>query len=85
MQFESPDALNDFISEVRAGLQAAGFQGAADRLGAIQNTAFTTGSEWLGELGLAVKEIRRERGIPPPLDAKLKQILKEVHRVWPML
>jgi hypothetical protein len=56
--FESLDALDRFVSEVRQQLDASGFTVAASRLAAVQGTAFATASEWLGELGTAVNAIR---------------------------
>ena len=85
MGFDGPDDLRRFVAKVRAELERAGLDGAAGRLAAIQDSPFTTGAEWLGELGLAVKEIRKERALPAGLDAKLKRIQKEVRRVWPAL
>jgi hypothetical protein len=78
--FASPEELNHFVSEVRSELEAAGWVGAAGRFARIQETAFTTGSEWRGDLGMAVKAIRKEHKIPRELDAKLKRILAEVRR-----
>jgi hypothetical protein len=78
--FASPEELNHFVSEVRSELEAAGWASAAIRLARIQETAYTTGSEWRGDLGLAVKAIRKERKIPRALDAKLKRIRAEAGR-----
>jgi hypothetical protein len=82
MGFDSPDDLNRFIKLVRDELESAGHHGAAARLASAQDSAFTTGSEWLGELGTAVKEIRKAETLPAALDKKLDQIMKEVRRVW---
>ena len=79
--FESPDALDRFVSEVRQQLDALGFTAAASRLAAVQGTAFTTGSEWLGELGAAVNAIRGDRNLSPDLREKLETIRTEVRRV----
>jgi len=56
-----------------------------NRFVGIQGAAFTTGSEWLGALGTAIKGIRNECRLPPALDTKLDQIMTEVRRVWPRL
>jgi hypothetical protein len=85
MSFTSPDELNRFVSQLRQELEAAGFREASRRLGRVQGVAFTTGSEWLGELGIAVKGIRGECAVPPELDAKLERVLAAVRRVWPVL
>jgi hypothetical protein len=85
MAFTDPDDLNRFVSEVRTDLQAAGLDVAAQRIATVQSTAFTTGSEWLGELGVAVNAIRGMHTLPADLDAKLERIKVEVRRVWPSL
>jgi hypothetical protein len=71
--------------EVKAGLEATGLHGAARQLAEIQGAAFTTGSEWLGELGMAVRTIRGECVVPREVDGKLERIMTEVRRVWPAL
>jgi hypothetical protein len=85
VEFDSPEDLDRFVSEVRKELDAGGFGSAASRLATVQRTAFTTGSEWLGELGAAVKAIRAERGLPNSLRQKLEAIRVHVRRVWPAL
>ena len=85
MSFESPVDLNLFVSQVRAELETAGFHAAADRFAAIQGAVFTTGSEWLGELGAAVNEIRATCMLPVDLDGKLERIKGAVRCVWPTL
>lgn len=85
MTFDSPEDLNRFVCQVRADLESAGLLAAARRFASIQGSAFTTGSEWLGELGTAVNAIRSEWALPPALDAKLERIMGEVRRVWPAL
>jgi hypothetical protein len=76
--FDSPDALERFVTEVRVALEARGFPIAARRLAEVQSSARTAGSEWLGELGAAVKAIRNQRGLPADLRNKLEVILEEV-------
>ena len=85
MTFDSPDALNRFISEVRVELDTLGFQLAARRLAKVQETTYTTGSEWLGHLGSAINAIRKERDLPADLVIKLETIQAQVRRVWPGL
>jgi hypothetical protein len=81
--FDSPDALERFVTEVRIALEARGFPIAARRLAEVQGSARTTGSEWLGELGAAVKAIRNQRDLPVDLRDRLEVILGEVRRVPP--
>lgn len=85
MKLQSPEDLNRFVCELKADLTVAGYRSAAEKLAKVQGTAFTTGNEWLGELGAAVTEIRRECMVTPKLDAKLERIMKEVRRVWPAM
>jgi hypothetical protein len=85
MTFDSPDALDRFVTEVRTALEARGFAIAARRLAEIQSTAHTTGPEWLGELGAAAKAIRNQTGIPVDLRDKIEAILAEARRAWPTL
>ena len=82
-RFESPADLNRFVSEVRRELEDSGLIAAASTLAAVQETAFTTGSEWLGELGRAVNEIRKQRDVPSEVRTKLEAIRSEVRRIWP--
>ena len=85
MTFDSPDALDRFVTEVRADLEARGFPIAARRLAEVQGSAHAAGSEWLGELGAAVKAIRNQRDLPVDLRNKVEVILGEVRRVLPTL
>jgi hypothetical protein len=83
--FQSPDDLNRFIGETRRELEANGFASAAARLADVQGGAFTTGSEWLGELGLAVKEALATKGLPYFIRERLNAIRGAVRAVWPKL
>jgi hypothetical protein len=85
MRFVTPENLNRLVGEVRADFEAAGLEESARRLAEVQRTAFTTGSEWLGELGMAVRTIRRKCTVPPELDGKLERIVTGIRRVWPAL
>ena len=85
VRFENPDALDRFVSEVRQQLDAMGFTAGASRLASVQGTAFTSGSEWLGELGTAVNAIRADLQLPAEIREKLEVIRAEVRRVWPAL
>jgi hypothetical protein len=84
-RFANPDSLDRFVSEVRQQLDASGFAAAASHLASVQGTAFTSGSEWLGELGAAVNAIRNDGKLPLEIREKLEVIRAEVRRVWPAL
>lgn len=81
--FDSPDALDRFVAEVQAELEGGGFPIAARRLADIRSSAYTTSSEWLGELGAAMKAIRNQRGLSASLKDKVEVILAEARRAWP--
>jgi hypothetical protein len=83
--FKSPEELHTFITQTAEKLRTQGQTEAADLLTNIQNMAFTTGSEWLGELGLLVRRVQREFHLDSDLRRDLKQIMRAVNRVWPRL
>jgi len=51
----------------------------------LHKTGWTSGSELMGELGLAVKKIRREhlRDLTETCKAHLRDSIEIVKRVWP--
>ena len=51
----------------------------------VQGTAYTTASEWLGELGLAVRKVEEQILHREGLRKDLETILREVHEIWPNL
>jgi len=55
VEIQSPDDVRKLIDTVIEKLESGQQHDAADKLKAIQTTAFTTSSEWLGELGLAIR------------------------------
>lgn len=72
---ESSEDMTRLLDEAYAELQDAGLGEAAQRLDAVRNGVFTTGSEWLGEMRVAVQAIRRTHEVPPEVDRKLKRLL----------
>jgi len=77
------------INELIADLRAAGLAEAAQRLAETRSTAYTTGSEWRGELARAALSIRRSHDCPRQLRSKLRRLLapsfaeRVVHRqLW---
>jgi hypothetical protein len=83
--FESPDELNQFASEVTQKLHQAELHDAAKVLEDWRSTAYTTSSEWLGELGLAIRKIQKQYKIVKSINMDLKRLLREVHKVWPFI
>jgi hypothetical protein len=67
-----------------ASLRERGFAAQASRLEDILNGTWTTSTELIGELGLAVVAIRKEcRGLTPAQKTLVRQCLKEVRKAWP--
>jgi hypothetical protein len=81
--FPDPKHLRRFVADLSAELEAVGFANAAKMLNLVNSTAFTTSSEWLGELGTTVKRIRVDVRVPRELDVKLDRIMVAVRRAWP--
>jgi hypothetical protein len=73
--------LYHFINAVIERFREAGLD--PQSLEIVQNTAYTTSSEWLGELGLAVRMLEKQIVHREELRTNLETILKEVHRAWP--
>jgi hypothetical protein len=74
------------FDELIASLRADGLDGEADRLhDLLHKTAWTTGSELVGELGREMKRLEREQGtrFSAATDAKFQAAFKMVRRVWP--
>jgi hypothetical protein len=67
-----------------ASLQEGGFAAQGERLESILNGVWTTSSELILELGVAVLAIRKECQ-PLSADQKVlvKQCLREVRKAWP--
>lgn len=85
MNLTGPDELYRLLTKLRSELVAGGFHQAAEQLAHLLDPAFTTGSEWLGELGMTVRNIRQQRRLPSHLDQKLPRIMAHVRRTWPAL
>ena len=67
-----------------AALKEGGYTTQSVRLEHILNGTWTTSSELIGELGVAVVAIRKEcKPLGPVQKALLKQCLREVRKVWP--
>ena len=80
----------DFTQTLKAAIveaRAAGLDSAAAQLEGRCFAVYTTSSEWLGEVGLAIAEFRRNAGtgLPPSVIEKLDACMREVRKVWPGL
>jgi hypothetical protein len=81
-------AVEDFthtLREALAEVEAAGFVEAATEARRRCFSAYTTSSEWLGEVGCAVADLLRIHGpaLSTAVKGKLKFCLSEVAKVWP--
>jgi hypothetical protein len=83
--FESPDELNQFAGEVIQKLHRAELYDAAKILEDWRSNVYTTSSEWLGELGLAIRKIQKQNEIDQSLNLDLERLLCAVHRAWPSI
>jgi hypothetical protein len=84
-QLNSPDALYQYISETIRILEERGFPHAAEQMERVQGIFYTTGSEWLGDLGKTVREIETQHSIPEDIQARLTVIMTYVGETWPKL
>ena len=83
--FECADDLDRFVAETRKAMAELGLAEAAAAIAEVQSTAYTTRSEWLGDLGATVRRIESQFRLPSQLQSRLDQIMTEVHRAWPTL
>lgn len=65
-------------------MERAGHVSAAAPLRFVRGTAHTTSSEWLGDLGLALKDVRR-RTLAPAFRAELDWLTACAREAWPDL
>lgn len=67
-----------------AALRESGFTLHSGRLESILDGTWTTSSELVAELGVAVVAIRKEcKPLTPTHKALLKECLRQVRKVWP--
>jgi hypothetical protein len=78
---KSPAELDAIVENTIRELKSAGLNAAP--LERVRSTAFTTGNEWLGELGLAAWKIAGQDIRDEEIRKHLDQIVKEVRRAWP--
>ena len=82
--FESPAELHPYVRETAQIMAALGMS-AARGLEAVSAQAFTTSSEWLGELGASVRNVESSGDVPSDVQDRLDRIMRLVHEVWPKL
>lgn len=78
---QTPSALYTLITELIIKLQAQKLN--AKPLQDVQATVFTTSSEWLGELGKAVREVQKQKIKDEAIASDLSKVMDAVHAAWP--
>lgn len=73
--------LKEALAEVKAAVHAQAAEEATSRCFA----AYTTSSEWLGEVGEALSALLRDHhaSLPETTPQKLRYCLDEVAKIWP--
>lgn len=67
-----------------ASLAESGFAAQSAQLQGVLDGVWTTSTELIGELGVAVLLVRREcKPLSAPQKALVRQCLREVRKVWP--
>jgi len=79
---DSSDALTQRVDRVIQRLAQAEMREPAKLLADWRTTAFTTSSEWLGELGLVIRKIQKQYKIDKQTNADLDYLLDQVKQVW---
>jgi hypothetical protein len=84
----SKSRVADFLpvlGEAIEELRGAGFPEQAAALDSVRTCAFTTSSELLGEVGSSILSALAAVGsrMPRATEAKLRQCLSEIKKVWP--
>ena len=82
-EFRSKQELYSFVNDVAGKLRQVGEHSAAKMLSTANTVAYTSSSEWLGEIGLAVMEIRSQCRLDRDLEIDCDDIMSEVQRFWP--
>jgi hypothetical protein len=77
--------LSPFLRQAIRLTREAGLTESATELEERVFAAYTTSSEWLGEVGEAILHFRAREGrrIPADVAELLNQCLREVAKVWP--
>lgn len=82
MTKNEPFDLRAHVERLCGEFDKAGQVEASQRLRRVLDTAYTTSSEWLGELGLAAREIQRKHKPDGALNSGLDEVMRHVHKVW---
>jgi hypothetical protein len=80
--------VSDFTPTLREAImlaREAGLTRSAAELEERSLAAFTTSSEWLGQVGDAILQFRSREGkrVPTEVAERLDECLREIGKVWP--
>lgn len=80
-----PDSVSSKpFHDLAASLRESGFDAQSRHIEGILNGTWTTSSELISELGVAVLSIRKEcKHLSSNQKALVKQCLREVRKAWP--
>lgn len=73
------------FDELIERLRANGLSDAADSLSRLKGAGWTTSSEMIGELGLAVLMLQERPGLPAEVMRLARRCMSEVRKVWPSI
>jgi hypothetical protein len=76
VKFVSPSALWEFALETATQLRQAEMKEAGDRLESAARYVTSSGSEWLGELGAAAANIRKQFKLSKEIASRVRRIQK---------
>ena len=85
IEFNSPNDLYLYIVATAQMLAESSLPEAAQKLEQVNGIFYTTGSEWLGDLGLAIRSFEEEYLIPKEIQVRLNVILAHIKKTWPRM
>jgi hypothetical protein len=83
-QFSGADEFNDFVKDFAARLRAEGQLSASQQIASTTYPAYTTSSEWIGELGLALRAVDKN-ALSRDLRQRFERIDDQVRMVYPAI
>jgi len=84
-QLNSLDEFYQYITQTIHMLEARDFPHSAEQMEKVQGIFYTTGSEWLGDLGKTIREIEKKHSFPEDIQERLNLIMTYVGEAWPKL
>ncbi len=80
-EFQSPGEVHFFVGKLIAELRARGLDASA--LEKIQENAYSSGLEWAGDLGAAVRLVQRQKIADRQIGSDLERLMRFFNRTWP--